>query len=65
MKAFRWTKHPVTKSLRKTLNKQGLLKFEATKVGRETALAQIIKLVEQAQGSKARSNTSSIKHQLS
>ncbi|HFC12914.1 MAG TPA: cadmium-translocating P-type ATPase, partial [Anaerolineae bacterium] len=36
-----------------TLNKQGLLKFEATAVGRETALAQIIKLVEQAQGSKA------------
>jgi Cu+-exporting ATPase len=36
-----------------TLNKQGLLKFEATKVGKESALAQIIKLVEQAQGSKA------------
>ena len=36
-----------------TLNKQGLLKFEATKVGKQTALAQIIKLVEQAQGSKA------------
>lgn len=36
-----------------TLNKQGLLKFEATKVGKETALAQIIRLVEQAQGSKA------------
>jgi Cu+-exporting ATPase len=36
-----------------TLNKQGLFKFEATKVGKETALAQIIKLVEQAQGSKA------------
>ncbi|MBN1921574.1 MAG: copper-translocating P-type ATPase [Anaerolineae bacterium] len=36
-----------------TLNKQGLLKFEATKVGRETALAQIIRLVEEAQGSKA------------
>ena len=36
-----------------TLNKLGLLKFEATKVGKETALAQIIKLVEAAQGSKA------------
>jgi Cu+-exporting ATPase len=36
-----------------TINKQGLLKFEATKVGKETALAQIIRLVEQAQGSRA------------
>jgi Cu+-exporting ATPase len=36
-----------------TLNKLGLLKLEATKVGRETALAQIIRLVEEAQGSKA------------
>jgi Cu+-exporting ATPase len=36
-----------------TLNKLGLLKFEATKVGKETALAQIIRLVENAQGSKA------------
>jgi Cu+-exporting ATPase len=36
-----------------TINKQGLLRFEATKVGRDTALAQIIRLVEQAQGSKA------------
>jgi Cu+-exporting ATPase len=36
-----------------TLNKLGMLRFEATKVGRETALAQIIKLVEDAQGSKA------------
>lgn len=36
-----------------TLNKMGLLKFEATRVGRETALAQIIRLVEEAQASKA------------
>jgi len=36
-----------------TLNKLGLLKFEARRVGRETALAQIIRLVEEAQGSRA------------
>lgn len=36
-----------------TLNKMGLLRFEATRVGKETALAQIIRLVEEAQGSKA------------
>jgi Cu+-exporting ATPase len=36
-----------------TINKQGLLKFEATRVGAETALAQIIRLVQEAQGSKA------------
>ncbi|HZU87259.1 MAG TPA: heavy metal translocating P-type ATPase [Anaerolineaceae bacterium] len=36
-----------------TLNKLGLIKFEATKIGKETALAQIIHLVEEAQGSKA------------
>jgi Cu+-exporting ATPase len=36
-----------------TLNKLGSIRFEATKVGKETALAQIIRLVEEAQGSKA------------
>jgi len=36
-----------------TLNKTGLFRFEAAKVGRETALAQIIRLVEDAQASKA------------
>jgi Cu+-exporting ATPase len=36
-----------------TLNKTGSFRFEATKVGKDTVLAQIIKLVEEAQGSKA------------
>jgi Cu+-exporting ATPase len=36
-----------------TLNKTGSFVFRATKVGRDTALAQIVRLVEEAQGSKA------------
>jgi len=36
-----------------TLNKTGTFRFRATKVGRDTALAQIIRLVEEAQGTKA------------
>ncbi|MEK6941273.1 MAG: heavy metal translocating P-type ATPase, partial [archaeon] len=36
-----------------TLNKNGVLKFEATQVGKDTVLSQIIRLVEEAQGSKA------------
>lgn len=36
-----------------TLNKQGLLTMRAEKIGRDSALAQIIRLVEQAQGSRA------------
>jgi Cu+-exporting ATPase len=46
-------KSPGQKVIGATLNKQGLLKFEATAVGRETALAQIVRLVEEAQASKA------------
>ncbi|GAA3405993.1 heavy metal translocating P-type ATPase [Paenibacillus hodogayensis] len=36
-----------------TLNRNGALRIRATKVGKETALAQIIRVVEEAQGSKA------------
>jgi Cu+-exporting ATPase len=35
-----------------TLNKQGLLKVEVTKVGKDTFLSQVIKMVEECQGSK-------------
>ncbi len=36
-----------------TINKTGAFRFRATKVGKETALQQIVKLVQEAQGSKA------------
>ncbi len=36
-----------------TINKNGSIRFKATRVGKDTALAQIIKLVQDAQGSKA------------
>lgn len=36
-----------------TINKQGFLRFEATRVGRDTVLAHIVRLVQEAQASKA------------
>lgn len=46
-------KNPGSKVTGATLNKTGFIKFRAEKVGKDTALAQIIRLVEEAQGSKA------------
>ncbi len=46
-------KGPGDRVIGATVNRQGLLRFEATRVGAETALAQIIRLVREAQGSKA------------
>ncbi|HYG57916.1 MAG TPA: heavy metal translocating P-type ATPase [Symbiobacteriaceae bacterium] len=46
-------KKPGDKVVGATINKHGAFKFEATRVGADTALAQIIRMVEDAQGSKA------------
>ena len=46
-------KEPGNEVIGATINKTGSFKFQATKVGKDTALAQIIKLVQDAQGSKA------------
>ncbi len=47
------TKRPGDEVIGGTLNTSGSFRFEATRVGRDTVLAQIVRLVEQAQGSKA------------
>lgn len=46
-------KHPGSLVIGATINKTGSFKFRATRVGSETALAQIIKMVEDAQATKA------------
>ncbi|HEY9823876.1 MAG TPA: heavy metal translocating P-type ATPase [Stenomitos sp.] len=46
-------KQPGDEVIGATLNKTGSFQFRATRVGKETFLAQIVKLVQQAQGSKA------------
>jgi Cu+-exporting ATPase len=45
-------KHAGDEVIGATINKTGTFKFEASKVGKDTMLAQIIKMVEEAQGSK-------------
>ena len=46
-------KHPGDEVIGATMNKTGSFQFRATRVGNDTFLAQIVKLVQQAQGSKA------------
>ncbi len=46
-------KAPGAKLIGGTLNRSGMLRFQATRIGKDTALAQIIKLVEEAQASTA------------
>ncbi len=46
-------KQPLDEVIGATINKTGSFKFQATRVGKDTVLSQIVQLVQQAQGSKA------------
>jgi Cu+-exporting ATPase len=46
-------KKPGDEIIGATINKTGSFRFEATKIGKDTTLARIVRLVEEAQGSKA------------
>ncbi|MHB9090204.1 MAG: heavy metal translocating P-type ATPase, partial [Chloroflexota bacterium] len=46
-------KHPGEEVIGATMNQTGAFRFRATKVGKDTALSQIVRLVQDAQGSKA------------
>jgi Cu+-exporting ATPase len=45
-------KHPGDEVIGATVNQEGLLKVEATRIGKDTFLSQVIKLVDECQGSK-------------
>ncbi|MDP8971619.1 MAG: heavy metal translocating P-type ATPase [Actinomycetota bacterium] len=47
------SKRPGDEVVGATINRMGSFRFEATKVGKDTALSQIVRMVEEAQGSKA------------
>ena len=47
------SKNPGDKVIGGSINKNGSIQFEATEIGKDTVLSQIIKVVEEAQGSKA------------
>lgn len=47
------SKGPGDEVIGATINREGLIRFEATRVGKNTTLSQIVKMVQEAQGSKA------------
>ena len=47
------SKGPGNEVIGATINREGMIRFEATRVGKNTTLSQIVKMVQEAQGSKA------------